>query len=147
MIANFDVDSTGRVLDFKVNESPDGSFNRQLVSVLRTYRFRAHSMYDPDLYREKTEVEDWRHADPIPALTASLTRAGAISTGDVDAWEGEVAAELAAAIAAADAAPVEPVEDLERYLTTEPGAAGPGVSEPGVAGPGVAGQGSSGSRS
>jgi pyruvate dehydrogenase E1 component alpha subunit len=114
---------------------------------LRTYRFRAHSMYDPDLYREKTEVEDWRHADPIPALTASLTRAGAISTGDVDAWEGEVAAELAAAIAAADAAPVEPVEDLERYLTTEPGAAGPGVSEPGVAGPGVAGQGSSGSRS
>jgi periplasmic protein TonB len=40
MIANFDVDSTGRVLDFKVNESPDGSFNRQLVSVLRTYKFR-----------------------------------------------------------------------------------------------------------
>jgi protein TonB len=40
MIANFDVDSTGRVLDFKVNESPDGSFNRQLVSILRTYRFR-----------------------------------------------------------------------------------------------------------
>jgi outer membrane biosynthesis protein TonB len=40
MIANFDVDSTGRVLDFKVNESPDGSFNRQLASILRTYKFR-----------------------------------------------------------------------------------------------------------
>jgi hypothetical protein len=40
MIANFDVDSTGRVLDFKVNDSPDGSFNRQLASVLRTYKFR-----------------------------------------------------------------------------------------------------------
>lgn len=40
MIANFDVDSTGRVLDFKVNESPDGSYNRQIVSTLRTYKFR-----------------------------------------------------------------------------------------------------------
>jgi protein TonB len=40
MIANFDVDSTGRVLDFKVNTSPDRSFDRQLAAVLRTYRFR-----------------------------------------------------------------------------------------------------------
>ena len=40
MVANFDVDSTGRVLDFKVNESPDRSFDRQLAVVLRTYRFR-----------------------------------------------------------------------------------------------------------
>jgi protein TonB len=40
MVANFDVDSTGRVLDLKVNESPDGSFNRQLASILRTYKFR-----------------------------------------------------------------------------------------------------------
>jgi periplasmic protein TonB len=40
MIANFDVDSTGQVLDFKVNTSPDRSFDRQLASVLKTYRFR-----------------------------------------------------------------------------------------------------------
>jgi TonB family protein len=40
MIANFDVDSTGRVLDVKVNDSPDRSFDRQLASVLRTYKFR-----------------------------------------------------------------------------------------------------------
>jgi TonB family protein len=40
MVANFDVDSTGRVIDFKVNTSPDRSFDRQLTAVLRTYRFR-----------------------------------------------------------------------------------------------------------
>jgi periplasmic protein TonB len=40
MIANFDVDSTGQVLDFKVNTSPDRSFDRQLAAVLKTYRFR-----------------------------------------------------------------------------------------------------------
>ena len=32
---------------------------------LRTYRFRAHSMYDPDLYRDKAEVEEWKKRDPI----------------------------------------------------------------------------------
>ena len=31
----------------------------------RTYRFRAHSMYDPELYRDKAEVEEWKHRDPI----------------------------------------------------------------------------------
>ena len=36
---------------------------------LRTYRFRAHSMYDPDLYRTKDEIERWKEHDPIPALT------------------------------------------------------------------------------
>ena len=36
---------------------------------LRTYRFRAHSMYDPDLYRTKEEIERWKEHDPIPALT------------------------------------------------------------------------------
>jgi TonB family protein len=40
MLANFDVDSSGRVIDFKVNDSPDRSFDRQLAAVLRTYRFR-----------------------------------------------------------------------------------------------------------
>jgi hypothetical protein len=40
MLANFDVDSTGRVLDFKVNESPDRSYDRQIANILRTYKFR-----------------------------------------------------------------------------------------------------------
>ncbi len=31
---------------------------------LRTYRFRAHSMYDPDRYRDKAEIESWRAARP-----------------------------------------------------------------------------------
>jgi protein TonB len=46
MIANFDVDSTGRVLDVKVNDSPDRGFDRQVVSVLRTYKFRPGTRAD-----------------------------------------------------------------------------------------------------
>ena len=43
----------------------------------RTYRFRAHSMYDPELYRSKEEVEEWKRRDPIPALAARLSADGA----------------------------------------------------------------------
>ena len=42
----------------------------------RTYRFRAHSMYDPELYRPKEEVERWKLRDPIPALAAALRGGG-----------------------------------------------------------------------
>ena len=42
----------------------------------RTYRFRAHSMYDPDLYRAKDEIEGWKVSDPIPRFTAALRTAG-----------------------------------------------------------------------
>jgi pyruvate dehydrogenase E1 component alpha subunit len=86
---------------------------------LRTYRFRAHSMYDPDRYREKAEVERWREADPIPRLTAALVEQGALGDGEVDAWETEIAQEIAAAVDAAEAAPLEPVEDLTRFVTSE----------------------------
>ena len=39
---------------------------------LQTYRFRPHSMFDPDLYREKDEIEEWRKRDPIPDYQARL---------------------------------------------------------------------------
>ena len=40
----------------------------------RTYRFRAHSMYDPDLYRDKAEIEQWKERDPLLVLEARLRR-------------------------------------------------------------------------
>src|SRR3989304_6093845 len=39
----------------------------------RTYRFRAHSMYDPKLYRTKEEVEVWKKRDPIPNFQTSTS--------------------------------------------------------------------------
>ena len=89
---------------------------------LQTYRFRAHSMYDPDRYREKVEIERWKERDPIPALAAHLVAEGLMTAGEVGTWqarvEQEVAAEIEAAIESADAAPLEPVEDLARFVTT-----------------------------
>lgn len=86
---------------------------------LRTYRFRAHSMYDPDRYRDKAEIERWKERDPIPALIAVLRDAGVLAEGDLDQLEGEVAAEIDDAVAFADAGTDEDVADLERYVTSE----------------------------
>jgi pyruvate dehydrogenase E1 component alpha subunit len=77
-----------------------------------TYRFRAHSMFDPELYRDKAEVDEWRKRDPIATLTQRMTRL--IAAEDIAAIEAEAAAEIAKACAFADASPLEPVEDLLR---------------------------------
>ncbi|MCE0488091.1 pyruvate dehydrogenase (acetyl-transferring) E1 component subunit alpha [Ornithinimicrobium sediminis] len=86
---------------------------------LRTYRFRAHSMYDPDRYRDKAEVEEWKGADPIPALSSLLVEHDVLTQDELTAWAAEIEAEVAAAVEAADRAPLEPVEDLTRFVTTE----------------------------
>ena len=81
---------------------------------LRTYRFRAHSMADPDLYRTKDEIGDWRQRDPIALLEARLREAKLIADDDVSALESDVAAELDHAVGVAEAGPFEPVEDLTK---------------------------------
>ena len=86
---------------------------------LRTYRFRAHSMYDPERYRSKAEVERWRERDPIDALEGRLLATGELAEHARAELEREVAAEIDAAVAAAERAPLEPVEDLVRYVHSE----------------------------
>jgi pyruvate dehydrogenase E1 component alpha subunit len=78
----------------------------------RTYRFRAHSMYDPDLYRTKEEIERWKARDPLALFSAALRERGLLADADHAAIEATVAAEIAAAVAEAEAGPWEPVEDL-----------------------------------
>jgi pyruvate dehydrogenase E1 component alpha subunit len=89
----------------------------------RTYRFRAHSMYDPELYRDKSEVAQWRHRDPIDLFATRLRDSGVLDDERLASLRTSVDAELDAAIAAADAAPVEDVSSLMRHVyadTAEP---------------------------
>lgn len=86
---------------------------------LRTYRFRAHSMYDPELYRDKAEVAAWMQHDPINGLRARLSQAGAFSDGDWAAIEADVAAEIDDAVAFAESGTPEPVTDLTRFVYSE----------------------------
>jgi pyruvate dehydrogenase E1 component alpha subunit len=86
---------------------------------LRTYRFRAHSMYDPERYRSKEEVAAWRERDPVGLFIERLRADDLLTDDDLAAIEDEVAAEIDSAVEAARAGTLEPVEDLTRFVTSE----------------------------
>jgi TPP-dependent pyruvate/acetoin dehydrogenase alpha subunit len=86
---------------------------------LRTYRFRPHSAFDPELYRSKQEVEEWKKRDPIVNFSAALREGGTIDDAALQAIEEEVAREIDEAVAFAEAGQLEPVEDLTRFVYSE----------------------------
>ena len=81
---------------------------------LKTYRFRAHAMFDPELYRTKAEVEKWKQHDPIAGGAARMRQAGMLSDAQLAGIETDVMQEIARAVAYAEAGTWEPLEDLER---------------------------------
>ena len=84
----------------------------------KTYRFRAHSMADPDLYRTKEEIAEWRRRDPIDLFVEQQQ----VDKETLDEIEARVAAELIDAVGLAEAGAWEPLEDLETdvYTPTTP---------------------------
>ena len=87
----------------------------------RTYRFRAHSMYDAELYRSKEEVAQWKQRDPIGLYEQRLRELGQLQDADRDKMESAIADEIAEAVAFAEASPWEPVENLTKDVYTPAG--------------------------
>jgi pyruvate dehydrogenase E1 component, alpha subunit len=85
----------------------------------RTYRFRAHSMYDPELYRDKAEVAEWKQHDPITILVDRMVADGELEPDAVASIEQEVDAVIERAVEFADASPEEGVETILRHLYAE----------------------------
>jgi TPP-dependent pyruvate/acetoin dehydrogenase alpha subunit len=84
----------------------------------RTYRFRAHSMFDAELYRDKAEVERWKARDPIATYAAGLRASGALDEADALTLEHEVAREVADAVDFAHRGTWEPIDQLTRDVYT-----------------------------
>ncbi|MDV6014249.1 pyruvate dehydrogenase (acetyl-transferring) E1 component subunit alpha [Haloechinothrix sp. LS1_15] len=82
----------------------------------RTYRFRAHSLYDPERYRDRAEVDRWKERDPIESLTRRMRDSGELSDEDLEKLEFGVESEIDRAVAEADSDEEEPVDDLERFV-------------------------------
>ncbi len=81
-----------------------------------TYRFRGHSAADPEVYRTKEEVEEWRKKDPITVFRDRLLADGVISEQDVDQMRERVEKRVLDAVAFADASPEPPLESLYDHL-------------------------------
>ena len=86
---------------------------------IRTYRFRAHSMFDAELYREKTEVQEWQEKDPIVQFTKVLKEQRLITDEEIAQIEKDVAVEVETAVSFAEAGNWEPVSELERFVYSE----------------------------
>jgi TPP-dependent pyruvate/acetoin dehydrogenase alpha subunit len=84
----------------------------------RTYRFRAHSMYDAELYRTKDEVAQWKQRDPIVLFQQQLRAEGYLTDADLDNMETAIAAEIAEAVSFAEMGSWEPLEDLTKDVST-----------------------------
>lgn len=86
---------------------------------LRTYRFRAHSMFDAQLYRDKSEVEHWQAHGPIIGLTQRLKAAGLMTEEDYQRLAQAADDEAVAAAAFAEQSEWEPTAELERHVCSE----------------------------
>jgi pyruvate dehydrogenase E1 component alpha subunit len=82
----------------------------------RTYRFRAHSMFDAQLYRTREEVEHWKERDPVPRMLKWLRENGMASEEELREMDAAIDAEVEAAVRFAEAGTLEPVDELERFV-------------------------------
>jgi pyruvate dehydrogenase E1 component alpha subunit len=88
------------------------SERRPLLVEAVTYRFRGHSMADPEQYRSKEEVASWRERDPIPAFAELLEREGVIDEGEQQRLDADAIARVDAAVEFADSSPFPAPESL-----------------------------------
>jgi pyruvate dehydrogenase E1 component alpha subunit len=89
---------------------------RPYFLVCNTYRFRAHSMFDAELYRDKKEVEEWKERDPIPALQKDLLIGKVIEDVDIKNLEQRIETEVQKAVDFAEAGSWEPIEQLTKFV-------------------------------
>ncbi|NUP09991.1 MAG: pyruvate dehydrogenase (acetyl-transferring) E1 component subunit alpha [Polyangiaceae bacterium] len=113
-VDGMDVAAIERTVRYAADLVRDGAGPRFLE--LRTYRFRAHSMYDAERYRSKDEVAKWMERDPITMFERRLRQQGLIDDTLISQIEERVANVVAAAVDAAEEAPLEPVSNLCRDL-------------------------------
>lgn len=85
----------------------------------RTYRFRAHSMFDAQSYRTKEEIAAWRDKGPIVRLERWMTESGLLHDGELAAIEKRIRDEIDQAVAFAEAGTNEPTDELLRFVTMD----------------------------
>ncbi|MCK5110595.1 MAG: pyruvate dehydrogenase (acetyl-transferring) E1 component subunit alpha [Arcobacteraceae bacterium] len=84
-----------------------------------TYRFRAHSMFDAELYRQKEEVQQWKKKDPLVLFENKLKEMNLWSKINVEEMENEIKTTIDEAIEFAENGTLEPIEDLEKFVYSE----------------------------
>jgi pyruvate dehydrogenase E1 component alpha subunit len=95
------------------------SGEKPYLLVCNTYRFRAHSMFDAELYRDKKEVDEWKKHDPIPQFQQYLLKEKLISEAEITEFEKKIELKIQKAVDFAEAGTWEPIEQLTRFVYSE----------------------------
>jgi pyruvate dehydrogenase E1 component alpha subunit len=86
-----------------------------------TYRYRGHSMADPDVQRDKAEIARWKELDPIKRFANEvLLKRNLVTPKDLESIQKSVEQEVEDAIAFADQSPEPPLESLYDYIYQQP---------------------------
>ncbi|MDB9755411.1 pyruvate dehydrogenase (acetyl-transferring) E1 component subunit alpha [Winogradskyella sp.] len=84
--------------------------------VCNTYRFRAHSMFDAELYRDKSEVEEWKKRDPIAIFKKYLLQEKLTTEQEIAIIEARIESEVQRAVDFAESGTLESIEDLTKFV-------------------------------
>ena len=86
--------------------------NKPALVEIRTYRYRGHSMSDPQKYRTKEEMEAKKNEDPIIRLKSYMVENDLATNEDLDAVDEEVKQEVMASVEFAENSPFPPLETM-----------------------------------
>jgi pyruvate dehydrogenase E1 component alpha subunit len=89
-----------------------------------TYRYRGHSAADPEVYREREEVEEWQAKDPIETFAGRCVEAGVLGEREVGEVRKAADERVLRAVQFAEASPEPPLESLYEHLYVLDSAAG-----------------------
>jgi len=85
----------------------------------KTYRFMGHYVGDPQVYRPKEEVEEWKRRDPILTFRERVIKEGKLGAAELDAIDAEIKKEIEAAIDFARKSPEPEIETALQDIFTE----------------------------
>ncbi len=92
------------------------SERRPILVEAITYRFRGHSMADPEEYRTKEQVAEWRERDPIPGFADRLVREGQLEEDGLERIDREMTGRVDDAVGFADRSAFPPPESLYDHI-------------------------------
>jgi pyruvate dehydrogenase E1 component alpha subunit len=81
-----------------------------------TYRYRGHSAADPEVYREREEVEEWQQKDPIETFARRCVEAGVLGEREVQEVRDKADEQVKAAVEFAEASPEPSLDSLYENL-------------------------------
>lgn len=95
------------------------STGKPYLLICNTYRFRAYSLFDVELYRTKKKVEEWKRRDPIPQFDQFLLQQQWITEDEITAFENKIKTKIQKALDFAEEGVREPLTQLTRFVYSE----------------------------